>query len=203
MEERLGHLGKPSPLNAGTDPFAVLVSTLVSLRTRDAVTEKVSRRLLSRATDPEGILALTDGELEDLLRPAGFFRQKAAQLRGICVAIRDRFGGRVPSGMDDLLSLPGVGRKTACYVLGTVFGKPAVCVDVHVHRISNRLGLVDTGDPADTERALMEIYPEEMWNRINHPFVRFGQRICRPRHPLCGDCPFSGWCPSADSGKVS
>ncbi len=203
MEEHLGHLGRPSPMSVGSDPFAVLVSTLVSLRTRDAVTEKVSARVLSRAPDPESILELPPGELESLLKPAGFYRQKAAQLRGICTAILGRFGGSIPDRIEDLLSLPGVGRKTACYVAGMVFGQPAVCVDVHVHRISNRIGLADTSTPAGTEEALMELYPEEMWNRINHLFVRFGQRVCRPTNPLCGHCPLGERCPSSGSGAAS
>ena len=192
MSEHLGPLGRPSPLNTGRDPFPVLVSTLVSLRTRDVVTEKVSSRLLSRAPDPQSML-----DLQDLLKPAGFFRQKAIQLRGICTDILERYGGNVPDSIPELLTLPGVGRKTACYVAGMVFGRPAVCVDVHVHRISNRTGLVDTSTPEETEQALMKLYPLDMWNRINHLFVRFGQRVCRPTRPLCGQCPFQEWCPSS------
>jgi endonuclease-3 len=200
MSEHLGELGRPSPLKEGKSPFPVLVSTLVSLRTRDAVTEKVSSRLLDRAPDPESVLALPEGELENLLMPAGFFRQKARQLRGICAAVLERYGGEVPDSVEELLTLPGVGRKTACYVAGMAFGKPAVCVDVHVHRISNRTGLVTTRTPEETERALMQLYPRDLWNRINHLFVRFGQRVCRPVAPSCGRCPFSGWCPSGGSG---
>jgi endonuclease-3 len=203
MEDHLGNLGRPSPMIRGSDPFAVLVSTLISLRTRDTVTEKVAARVLSFAPDPDSILDLQPGELENLLKPAGFYRKKAVQLRGICNAIRDRFAGSVPDRMEDLLSLPGVGRKTACYVVGMVFSQPAVCVDVHVHRISNRIGLADTSSPSGTEEALMKIYPESIWNRINHLFVRFGQRVCRPRNPLCGHCPFGIWCPSSGSRAIS
>jgi endonuclease-3 len=200
MQEHLGDLGRPSPLKGGRAAFPVLVSTLVSLRTRDAVTERVSSKLLDRAPDPGSMLELGEGELEDLLKPAGFFRQKARQLRGICSAVLERFGGEVPDTVEELLTLPGVGRKTANYVVGMVFGKPAVCVDVHVHRVSNRTGLVTTRTPEETERALMLLYPRDVWNRINHLFVRFGQRVCRPVAPLCGRCPSSGWCPSGGGG---
>jgi endonuclease-3 len=197
MELHLGDLGNPVPLKTGRDPFAVLVSTVISLRTRDAVTEEVSATVLGRASDPKTLHALPAGELESLLRPAGFYRQKARQLRGISEDIIGKYGGHVPSSMEDLLSLPGVGRKTACYMSGMVFGIPAVCVDVHVHRISNRTGLVHTGSAAETERALMKLFPEDMWNRINHMFVRFGQRVCRPRFPQCDRCPFGAMCPSS------
>jgi len=197
MEKHLGDLGKPAPLSTGRDPFSVLVSTIISLRTRDAVTEQVSVRLLGIAPDPEAMLGISESELESVLRPAGFYRRKAVQIKSISSKILERFNGQVPRRIEDLLSLPGVGRKTACYMLGMVFDVPAVCVDVHVHRISNRTGLVKTRSPDETEKALMKAFPEEYWNKINHLFVRFGQRVCRPRYPLCSTCPFCSWCPSS------
>lgn len=200
MRRRLGELGVPAPVSTGRrDPYAVLVSTVVSLRTRDAVTRKVARRLLERAPDPEALARIDPRELEEVLRPAGFFRQKARQLRSTAKTIVERFDGRVPSSREGLLSLPGVGPKTAGYVLGIAFGKPAVCVDVHVHRITNRMGLVSTRTPEETERELERIFPPSLWIGVNHVFVRYGQNVCRPRRPDCGSCPFAGWCPTASA----
>jgi len=202
MRERLGELGVPAPVSSGRrDPYAVLVSTVVSLRTRDAVTRKVSRRLLSRAPDPRALASMDEAGLEEVLRPAGFFRQKAAQLRSTARILLFEHDGRVPSTREGLLSLPGVGPKTAGYVLGMAFGKPAVCVDVHVHRISNRMGLVSTATPEETERELERVFPRRLWIGINHVFVRYGQNVCRPRIPDCGSCPFAGWCPSSKASE--
>lgn len=198
MRRHLGDLGVPAPVRRSRDPFSVLVSTIVSLRTRDPVTERVSSRVLERFPDPAAMSRATPEELGGLLREAGFHRQKARQLLAISSILLERRGGEVPSSREELLSLPGVGRKTANYVLGMVFGVPAVCVDTHVHRISRRLGLAPPdGGPADTEEALMERLPEEEWTGLNHVMVRFGQRVCRPVRPLCAGCPLGGWCPSA------
>jgi endonuclease-3 len=198
MRDRLGELGVPAPVSTGRrDPYAVLVSTVVSLRTRDAVTRKVSARLLKRAATVEELAEMDAGELEEILRPAGFYRQKARQLRSAANAILEAHGGEVPSTRKGLLSLPGVGPKTAGYVLGMAFGTPAVCVDVHVHRIANRMGLVETKAPEETEQELMKLFPRRLWIGINHVFVRYGQNVCRPRRPDCGSCPFAGWCPAS------
>ncbi|MFO8182933.1 MAG: endonuclease III [Candidatus Aegiribacteria sp.] len=201
MRDFLGELGSPAPLETSGDAFHVLVSTIVSLRTRDATTRKVSRQVLDRAPTPEAMAAIDRRSLEELLRPAGFFRQKAGQLRELSsILVRD-FEGEVPDSMEELLSLPGVGRKTANFVLGMVFGIPAVCVDVHVHRISNRLGLVNTGSPEETEAELRELFPRMEWTGINHTMVRFGQRVCRPVKPACGLCPLAEECPGATKGE--
>jgi len=188
MERMIGERGLPVPMERSSDPFQVLVSTIISLRTRDAVTSAVSADLLEQAPDPVSMLALEAAELEALLRPAGFFRQKAAQLRRICAILLERHDGRVPATTEELMALPGVGLKTASYMMGMVFGKPAVCVDVHVHRISNRIGLVSTGTPEQSKAALEGLFPLERWTGINHIMVRFGQKICRPVRPLCGAC---------------
>ncbi len=202
MRRRLGKLGVPAPVSTGRrDPYAVLVSTVVSLRTRDAVTRKVSRRLLERAPDAKTLASMDRDSLEEVLRPAGFFRQKARQLREAARMLVTEHGGNVPSTREGLLSLPGVGPKTAGYVLGMAFGKPAVCVDVHVHRISNRMGLVSTRTPEETETELQRLFPKSLWTGINHVFVRFGQNVCRPRRPDCGSCPFAGWCPSSEMSQ--
>jgi endonuclease-3 len=199
MERMIGDRGLPVPMERSSDPFHVLVSTIISLRTRDAVTSAVSAALLARAPGPVTMLALEPAELEALLRPAGFFRQKAAQLRRICAILLDRHEGRVPATMEELMALPGVGLKTASYMMGMVFGEPAVCVDVHVHRISNRIGLVSTGTPEQSKEALEGLFPLERWTGINHIMVRFGQRICRPVRPLCGACLLRHRCVHAGS----
>jgi endonuclease III len=198
MRKRIGEFGSPAPMDSSSDAFPVLVSTIISLRTRDKVTREVSKRLLGEASDPRALVSMPREELEDLLKPAGFYRQKAGQLKAISRILIDEHDGEVPDEMDELLALPGVGRKTANFVLGMVFGKPAICVDVHVHRISNRLGLVDTGDPEETEMELRRLYPEREWTGINHVMVRFGQRICRPVGRLCTECPFMEACPSSN-----
>jgi endonuclease III len=194
MELMIGERGLPVPMELSSDPFHVLVSTIISLRTRDAVTSTVSAALLGQAPDPVAMLALEPAELEALLRPAGFYRQKAAQLRQICAILLERHGGRVPATTEELMALPGVGLKTASFMMGMVFGEPAVCVDVHVHRISNRIGLVSTGTPEQSKAALEVLFPLERWTGINHIMVRFGQKICRPVRPLCGACRLQRLC---------
>ena len=197
MRSAIRTIGTPSPLLKSSKAFPVLVSTIISLRTRDVVTERVSHQVLSSAPDVGSMISIEQEKLEELLKPAGFYRQKAGQLKRIALILQKDFEGKVPENMDLLLSLPGVGRKTANFVMGMVFGVPSICVDVHVHRISNRLGLVRTSTPEETEFSLQEIFPEEEWTGINHIMVRFGQSICRPVRPLCDDCPFKNECPSA------
>ncbi len=199
MKHAGGLPGTPAPLEESQEAFPVLVSTVISLRTRDAVTRAVSARVLKSAPDVKSMISIDMKELETLLKPAGFFRQKAKQLKKTAELIQNRFDGEVPDNIEDLLSLPGVGRKTANFVLGMVFGKPAICVDVHVHRISNRLGLVRTSAPEETEMQLQKIFPSEYWTRINHIMVTFGQRICKPVKPRCEVCPLNTICPVVTS----
>lgn len=184
----------PAPMEESQRAFPVLVSTIISLRTRDAVTRKVSKQVLKKVPDIDSMISIKKERLEELLRPAGFYRQKAKQLKLIAGILKKNFEGRVPDNMNDLLSLPGVGRKTANFVMGMVFGKPSICVDVHVHRISNRLGLVHTKSPEETEYALQELYAETEWTGINHIMVSFGQQTCRPVKPLCDECPLNDTC---------
>jgi endonuclease-3 len=194
MTEHLGETGVPAPLSGGDSPFNVLVGTVVSLRTRDAVTHMVTKRLLQRVTSPRELASVPLGELEDLLRPAGFFRVKAQKLREMAGLLCERHDGIVPSSREELMALPGVGGKTAAFVMGMAFGIPAVCVDVHVHRVSNRIGLLATRTPGQTEEGLMKIFPREEWTGLNHVFVRFGQRVCLPSRPRCKACPLKGEC---------
>lgn len=196
MKNTLKSLGIPAPMEESREAFPVLISTIISLRTRDAVTRMVSRQVLAKAPDIDAMNSIDIVELEQLLRPAGFYRQKAGQMKRIAGILKSDFKNRVPDSMDSLLSLPGVGRKTANFVMGMVFGVPSICVDVHVHRISNRLGLVDTRSPDETEFALQKLFPIEEWTGINHIMVRFGQRICKPVKPLCDECPLREGCPS-------
>jgi endonuclease-3 len=181
--------------NRGLDPFGVLVSTLLSLRTKDAVTHAASQRLLAAAGDPAAMLALEETAIARLIYPVGFYRTKARRLHEISRALIARHGGRVPAEMDLLLALPGVGRKTANLVLIEGFGRAAICVDTHVHRISNRVGLVRSATPERTEAALRRVLPRRHWIRYNEILVAFGQALCRPVSPLCSRCPVADLCP--------
>ena len=177
------------------DPFHVLVSTVISLRTKDQVTAAASRRLLARAPEAAALARLPERSIERLIYPAGFYRTKARHLRAIAATLISSYGGAVPSDMDQLLALPGVGRKTANLVRNLGFGLDGICVDTHVHRISNRLGWVRTGGPAETESALEKVLPRKYWIPINTILVQFGQTTCKPLSPICSCCPLSGDCP--------
>ncbi|MEK7728379.1 MAG: endonuclease III [candidate division KSB1 bacterium] len=177
------------------DPFRVLVSCLISLRTKDEVTNLASKRLFERAASPSAMLNLSTREIEKLIFPAGFYRTKARTLRDIARKLIDEHEGRVPDSLEELLKLKGVGRKTANLVVTMAFGKPGICVDIHVHRISNRLGWVQTKTPEQTEMALRERLPKRYWIAINDQLVTFGQNICQPVSPWCSKCPLEKNCP--------
>jgi len=176
------------------DPFKVLVSTILSQRTRDENTDEASRRLFARYKDPMSIAKADPEELYELIRPAGMYRQKAERIIMVAKQLLERYQGKVPSELHKLLDLPGVGRKTANIVLNISFGIPALAVDTHVHRISNRLGWVKTSTPEDTERELMNILNEKLWGPINGSMVEFGRRLCKPRNPMCDECPVKACC---------
>ncbi|AEJ20234.1 endonuclease III domain-containing protein [Gracilinema caldarium] len=175
-------------------PWVVLVSTVISLRTKDAVTLSSSRRLLAKAPTPEALVKLTKDEIAQSIYPAGFYRTKAEHLHTIADLLIHQYDGKVPDTLEVLLSLPGVGRKTANLVLSEGFGQDAICVDTHVHRICNRTGWVVTKVPEETEQALRHILPRPYWRRINWLLVQFGQQICRPQSPLCSQCPLTSFC---------
>jgi len=179
----------------GPDPFRILVGCLISLRTRDEVTYPATERLFQRADSPARMLRLSKGTIEKLIYPAAFFRRKTEQIRAICRQLIDEHRQRVPDEMQALLELPGVGRKTANMVLTLGFGKPGICVDVHVHRIANRLGWVETDHPDRTELALRRLLPRKHWTPINEVFVRHGQQVCKPLSPICSICPVKNDCP--------
>ena len=173
---------------------------MISLRTKDEVTAAASARLLARASSPIALASLSERAIAGLIYPAGFYRTKARHLRQVGRLLAER--GRVPEAMEDLLALPGVGRKTANLVRNLGFGLAGICVDTHVHRISNRMGWVSTKDPAGTEMALMEILPKRYWIPINELLVRYGQTVCTPLSPWCSVCPVSRWCARAGVGRA-
>jgi len=176
------------------DPFLVLISTILSQRTRDEMTERASRQLFAKYKTPEAIAAADVADLERLIKPVGFYRQKALQIRNVSGVLLERHGGRVPRTYEELIELPQVGPKTANCVLVYGFGEPRIPTDTHVHRVSNRLGLVRTRAPEQTERRLMRTVPKEYWLHINELFIRFGKDICRPIGPRCPECSFTRFC---------
>jgi endonuclease-3 len=184
------------------DPFLVLVSTILSLRTKDETTDAASRRLFRLARTPRGLLRLSEDRIARTIFPVGFYRTKARTLREICGVLIDRHGGRVPDELDALLELKGVGRKTANLVLTLGFGKPGICVDTHVHRIANRWGYVRTRTPDETEMALRRRLPACYWIPINDWLVAYGQNLCTPVSPFCSRCPVALHCARRGVGRT-
>jgi endonuclease-3 len=176
------------------DPFRVLISTMLSLRTKDAVTETASQRLFALADTPATMVKLTQRQIEQAIYPVGFYRTKARSIRHVCEQLIDRYDSRVPEEIDELVKLPGVGRKTANLVLTLGYGKLGICVDTHVHRITNRWGYVKTKNPEQTEMALREKLPPTYWIEINDELVALGQNICHPTSPKCSQCPVDKFC---------
>lgn len=180
--------------NKTKDPFRVLVSTVLSSRTKDAVTREASRRLFDKASTPRALAKLSPREIEKSIYPVGFFHTKAKRLPELARILIEKYKGKVPDTLEELLELPGVGRKTANLVLTVGFNKPGICVDTHVHRISNRLGYVKTKNPEETEFALREKLPLKWWIVYNDFLVTLGQNICFPRNPDCPGCPLNKLC---------
>ncbi len=176
------------------DPFRILIACLLSLRTKDETTGPAAERLFSLARTPDAMLRLTPKQIERAIFPVGFYRTKARFIGGVCRDLLGRFGGQVPDDLDALLTLKGVGRKTANLVVTMGFDKPGICVDTHVHRISNRLGFVRTKTPEQTELALREKLPRRHWIESNDLLVTFGQNICQPISPKCSICPVRRSC---------
>ncbi len=185
----------------GATPFEILVSTILSLRTKDEVTAAAAARLFAEARTPAGMMRLGEIGISKLIYPVGFYITKARRLVQISRVLLEEYGGRVPEDLDLLLGLPGVGRKTANLVLVEGFRKAAICVDTHVHRISNRIGYVETRTPEQTEMALRKILPVQYWSRYNVLLVAFGQVICRPLSPFCSSCPVADLCPRIGVGR--
>ncbi len=176
------------------DPFSVLVATILSARTKDTTTSAVCARLFAKVRTLEALRAVPVSALEQLIYPVGFYRTKARHLHALPEVVAREFGGRIPRTIEELVRLPGVGRKTANLVVTDAFGGEGLCVDVHVHRISNRLGLIRTRTPAESERALRALLPKRYWAEWNPLLVALGQTICHPRVPACARCPLAARC---------
>ena len=181
------------------DPFCVLVGTILSARTKDACTAGAVRRLFAAmrkkgGTTPAALARLSQAEIEKAIYPVGFYRDKARHLKALPGVLEEKFGGVLPNTVEELCELPGVGRKTANLTVAVGFDLPAICVDVHVHRISNRLGLVKTKTPLETEMALRKLLPVKYWKTWNSHIVSFGQTRCGPIRPKCDGCPIRGFC---------
>ena len=177
------------------DPFAVLVSCIISLRTRDEVTELASARLFTLVKLPAELLELSNSKIEIAIYPAAFYRNKTKSLKELCQVLVKEYSGKVPDQLEELLKLKGVGRKTANLTLILGHNKLGICVDIHVHRISNRWGYVKTKSPDETEMVLREILPKRFWKGYNDLLVSFGQNLCKPVSPFCGSCPIEDQCP--------
>jgi endonuclease-3 len=175
-------------------PFMILISCILSLRTKDGTTSQASRRLFALANNPKDMLTLKAKDIEEVIYPVGFYRNKAQTILEISRQLVEKYDSEVPDDLDELLKLRGVGRKTANLVLILGYGKPAICVDTHVHRISNRLGYVSTRIPEETEMALREKLPLRYWMEYNNLLVSFGQHICLPVSPRCSQCPIGRFC---------
>jgi endonuclease III len=179
----------------GRDPFLILISCLLSLRTKDTTSVPISRVLFASARTPYELAAIPLHELEAILFSIGFYRQKAHTLRHVSQELIDRFGGKVPSSGQKLRTIKGIGQKTANLVLGYGFDIPAICVDTHVHRLANRLGLVETKTAEETEAALQRIVPKNEWIQLNRTLVTWGQQVCVPIAPFCSKCILAHDCP--------
>ncbi len=176
------------------DPFKVLISCLLSLRTQDKTTEEASKRLFQIATTPEALSKLPVEKIQNAIYPVGFYRVKAERVRDISREIVEQYDGKVPNTIEGLLELKGVGRKTANLVVTVGYDKDGICVDTHVHRITNRWGLIKTKNPHETEFALRDLLPTRYWKELNGNLVAFGQGICKPISPLCSHCAISAAC---------
>lgn len=184
------------------DPFKILVATMLSARTKDETTAKAAERLFRRVKKPADLDRLSAREIEQLIFPAGFYRNKALFLKKLPEALKRHFNGKIPNNVEELVRLPGVGRKTANLVVALAFDRPAVCVDTHVHRIMNRLGYVSTKTPLDTEMALRKKLPQKYWITFNSVFVAYGQSVCRPISPKCGECRVYRYCNRVGVEKI-
>jgi endonuclease-3 len=185
----------PLRISRRTRPFRTLVSTLMSARTKDPVTVEATKRLFSEIDTPQDLLAMPEDRIAQLVYPVGFYKTKAKHLHELARILLERFGGEVPQTREELMELPGVGRKTANLILSVAFDVPAICVDTHVHRISNRLGWVETESVDDTEVALMKLLPQDKWAVINRVLVNHGQQTCHPTSPRCSECMLADTCP--------
>lgn len=199
FREKLEEMGFPIPAvgliaEENNSPYRVLVATIISLRTQDKVTYDASKRLLEEAEDITKLCSLSEERIRDLIKPSAFYLRKAGQLKEIAKIIVSRYNGKIPSTKEELLSLPGVGTKTANLVLNLSYNEPFICVDCHVHEITHRLGWSEEKSPEETEKALEKTLPVKYWIEINELFVRYGQAVCTPISPKCSICPMDKNC---------
>jgi len=190
-EMKIPYLSKP---HIKCDPFRTLIACILSLRTKDKATYEASEQLFAQADTPGPMLKLGAGKIAELIYPVGFYNQKSKQIIGICKTLLEKYDGKVPDEIDELLKFKGVGRKTANLVVTEAFNKPGICVDVHVHRISNRLGYIKTETPDETEFALRKKLPKKYWINFNRLLVTYGQNLCYPVSPRCSICKISSIC---------
>lgn len=176
------------------DPFRILVATILSARTNDKTTAVACKKLFAKVNSVKDLEKLTIKQLEKLIYPVGFYRNKTKQLKQLPIVLKEKFNNKIPNTIEELIELPGVGRKTANLVLAIAFKIPAICVDTHVHKIMNRLGYVKTENPLQTEIALRKKLPKKYWLKINYILVAFGQNLCRPINPHCNICPVHKYC---------
>jgi endonuclease-3 len=196
IKEIIKLLDKAYPLTfySGDNPFKVLISVILSQRTRDENTAIASKKLFSSFDTVEKLANARTSEVEKLIKNSGFYNVKAKRIKEVSRILLEKYNGKVPDNIDELLKLPGVGRKTANCVLVYAFRKPAMPVDTHVHRISNRVGLVKTKTPEQTEKELVKVIPEKYWIKINELLVKHGQNFCKPITPMCSKCPIIRFC---------
>lgn len=194
IEDRRPLLSDTIVQEYGKDPFLILISCLLSLRAQDRVTVHVCRALFAYVKTAAQLCAFDQNKLEKILFPLGFYRKKAQVLKSVSCLLLERYDGHVPNDYEQLIAIKGIGSKTANLVLGVAFDIPAICVDIHVHRISNRLGLVKTKNPEQTEAALAKIVPKKYWIEWNRLLVMWGQNVCRPVSPKCKECAINGLC---------
>jgi len=178
----------------GNDPFQILISTILSTRTKDEITYPTAKKLFEIYKNPEDFIKISTEELERLIYPIGFYKTKAKSIKKIAEIIIREYNNKVPDEFEELIKLPNVGRKVANLVLSVAYGKDVICVDTHVHRISNRIGLVRAKTPTETEFKLMEVVPRKYWREINYLMVGFGQVICKPTKPRCDVCRLKAIC---------
>lgn len=189
------HLPLMNKLNRGDEyAYRILISTVLSSRTKDEVTAIASKRLFAQAPNPERLSQLSETEIANLIYPVGFYRVKSKNIKKIASLIIEKYSGKVPGTLDELVQLPGVGRKTANLVLGIAYNIESITVDTHVHRISNRIGIVQTKIPRETEQDLQKVLPKKYWISYNTILVAYGQIICRPISPKCSKCKISNYC---------
>jgi len=193
--ERFKHPIVQALARRNPDAFKILVATLLSARTKDTITAQVIDKLFEKVNGPEDLIKMSEDEIARLIYPIGFYRQKAKFLKELSKIILEKYNGKVPDTIEELVKLPGVGRKTANLVVILAFDKDGICVDTHVHRIVNRWQYVKTRTPEETEKALREKLPRKHWKEINRILVTFGQNICTPVNPKCEKCPINNLCP--------